>query len=332
MKAAAFFGVKDIRIVDIGKPEIGEDGVLLKMRACGICGSDMHVYNTDLLTEDSTKLIEGYRIIGHEYTGEVAEVGTKVKGFKAGDRVASVHNKAGMAEYIEVPGDRLKNLHKIPEGTSFETAATLEPFCNPTHSFHMREPKDGETVAIFGAGVIGLGYLQLVKAYTKAKTIISDVSELRLSVAARIGADHVINAREKDVAKEIKRLTGEHYVRYQKKTAGGCDVVVDCAGLPITLQQSFEVLKIENGTLIIASICEEEISIDPNIIVFKYMSVLGSMGYYDHETVEALNLIGTKKVNRDILVSHKIPLEKAPEGFKIQGNSRESVKVVLTNE
>jgi threonine dehydrogenase-like Zn-dependent dehydrogenase len=332
MKAAAFFGVKDIRIVEIKKPEIKEDGVLLKMRACGICGSDMHVYNTDLLTEDSTKLIEGYRIIGHEYTGEVAEVGKKVKGFKAGDRVASVHNKAGMAEYIEVPGDRLKNLHKIPEGTSFETAATLEPFCNPTHSFHMREPKDGETVAIFGAGVIGLGYLQLVKAYTKAKTIISDVSELRLSVAARIGADHVINAREKDVAKEIKRLTGEHYVRYQKKTAGGCDVVVDCAGLPITLQQSFEVLKIENGTLIIASICEEEISIDPNIIVFKYMSVLGSMGYYDHETVEALNLIGTKKVNRDILVSHKIPLEKAPEGFKIQGNSRESVKVVLTNE
>jgi len=187
MKAAAFFGVKDIRIVEIRKPEIKEDGVLLKMRACGICGSDMHVYNTDLLTEDSTKLIEGYRIIGHEYTGEVVEVGKKVKGLKVGDRVASVHNKAGMAEYIEVPGDRLKNLHRIPEGTSFETAATLEPFCNPTHSFHMREPKDGETVAIFGAGVIGLGYLQLVKAYTKARTIVSDVSELRLGVAAKIG-------------------------------------------------------------------------------------------------------------------------------------------------
>ena len=331
MKAAAFFGVKDIRVVEIKKPEIKEDGVLLKMRACGICGSDMHVYNTDLLTEDSTKLIEGYRIIGHEYTGEVVEVGKKAKGFKVGDRVASVHNKAGMAEYIEVPGDRLKNLHRIPEGTSFETAATLEPFCNPTHSFHMREPKDGETVAIFGAGIIGLGYLQLVKAYTKARTIISDVSELRLGVAAKIGADVVINAREKDPVAEIKKLTGDHYVRYQKKTAGGCDVAIDCAGFPLTLLQAFEVLKPENGTLIIASIFEEGISIDPNMIVFKYMSVLGSMGYYDHETVEALNLIGTKRVNRDILVTHKIPLEKAAEGFRIQGNSRESVKVVLVN-
>jgi threonine dehydrogenase-like Zn-dependent dehydrogenase len=331
MKAAAFFGVKDIRVVEIKKPEIKEDGVLLKMRACGICGSDMHVYNTDLLTEDSTKLIEGYRVIGHEYTGEVVEVGKKAKGFKIGDRVASVHNKAGMAEYIEVPGDRLKNLHRIPEGTSFETAATLEPFCNPTHSFHMREPKDKETVAIFGAGIIGLGYLQLVKAYTKARTIICDVSELRLGVAAKIGADVVINAREKDPVAEIKKLTGDNYVRYQKKTAGGCDVAIDCAGFALTLLQAFEVLKPENGTLIIASIFEEEISIDPNMIVFKYMSVLGSMGYYDHETVEALNLIGTKKVNRDILVTHKIPLEKAAEGFRIQGNSRESVKVVLVN-
>ena len=185
MKAAAFFGRKDIKIVEIAKPEVKDDGVIIKMKACGICGSDMHVFKSNLLVESSTKSIEGYRIIGHEFTGEIVEIGKNVKDFKVGDRIASVHNKGGMAEYIEVNGPRLKNLFNIPVHISYVTAATLEPLCNPTHSYHMREPEDNETVAIFGSGIIGLGYLQIVKAYKKTKTIVVDVSELRLETAKK---------------------------------------------------------------------------------------------------------------------------------------------------
>jgi len=332
MKAAAFFGVKDIRVVDVKKPEVEDDGVLIKMKACGICGSDMHVYNSDLLTKDSTKEMDGYRIIGHEFTGVIVKVGNKVNNFKTGDRVASVHNKGGMAEYIEVHGDRLKNLFNIPEGISFETAATLEPFCNPMHSFHLRKPKDGETVAVFGLGIIGLGYLQIVKANTNAKTIAVDISEIRLKTAEKIGADVVINAREEDPVKKIKELTGEHYVRYQDKTAGGCDISIDCAGMPLTLGQCFEVLKPENGTVVIASIFEDMFTVDPNMIVLKYMQILGSMGYYVSETKEALDLIAGKKVNRDILISHRFPLEQAAEAFHAQSNANESIKVMITDE
>ncbi len=332
MKAAAFFGVKDIRVVDVKKPEVEDDGVLIKMKACGICGSDMHVYNSDLLTKDSTKEMDGYRIIGHEFTGVIVKVGNKVNNFKTGDRVASVHNKGGMAEYIEVHGDRLKNLFNIPEGISFETAATLEPFCNPMHSFHLRKPKDGETVAVFGLGIIGLGYLQIVKANTNAKTIAVDISEIRLKTAEKIGADVVINAREEDPVKKIKELTGEHYVRYQDKTAGGCDISIDCAGMPLTLGQCFEVLKPENGTVVIASIFEDMFTVDPNMIVLKYMQILGSMGYYVSETKEALDLIAGKKVNRDILISHRFPLEQAAEAFRAQSNANESIKVMITDE
>jgi threonine dehydrogenase-like Zn-dependent dehydrogenase len=331
MKAAAYFGVRDIRIVEVQKPEVPDDGVLIKMRACGICGSDIHVYNSGLLMEDSTKEIDGYRIIGHEYTGEIVEKGPQVTGFEVGDRVASVHNKGGMAEYIEVPGDRLKNLYKLPDSLKFETAATLEPFCNPTHSFHLREPKDNETVAIFGSGIIGLGYLQNVKARTKAKTIIVDVSDRRLKTAKKCGADVVIDARIEDPVKKIKEITGDHYVRYQKKSAGGCDVSIDCAGIPLTLLQCLEVLNPENGTAIIAAIYEDEVSIDPNMLVFKYMTIYGSMGYYDHETQEALDLIASGRVNRDILISHRLPLEKAPEGFSVQADPVESMKVILTS-
>jgi threonine dehydrogenase-like Zn-dependent dehydrogenase len=330
MKAAAFMGRKDIKLVDVPEPKVDDDGVLIKVHACGICGSDIHVYNSDLLTEDSTKVIGDYRIIGHEFTGEIVEVGKNVKAFRVGDRVASVHNKGGMAEFVEIPRDRLKNLFKLPDNLSFTTAATLEPMCNPMHSYHLREPADGETVAIFGAGIIGLGYLQIVKAHRKARTIIADVSERRLDIAAKIGVDVPINARQEDAVKKIKELTGEHYVRYQDRTAGGCDVTVECAGLALTFNQCLEVLKPEGGTAVIAAVYEEKTDIDPNMIMFKYMTLHGSMGYYPSETEEALSLIASGRVNRDLLISHKLPLSEVARGFALQADPSKSMKVIVT--
>jgi threonine dehydrogenase-like Zn-dependent dehydrogenase len=330
MKAAAFMGKRDIRLVDVPEPKIDDNGLLIKVHACGICGSDIHVYNSDLLTEDSTKVIGDYRIIGHEFTGEIVEVGKNLKTFKVGERVASVHNKGGLAEYVEIPGDRLKNLFKLPDDLSFTRAATLEPMCNPMHSYHLREPEDDETVAIFGSGIIGLGYLQIVKAYRKTRTIIVDVSERRLDVAAKIGVDVAINARQEDAVKKIKELTGDHYVRYQEKSAGGCDVTVECAGLALTFNQCLEVLKPEGGTAVIAAVYEEKTDIDPNMIMFKYMTVHGSMGYYHSETEEALSLIASDRVNRDLLISHKLPLSEVTQGFALQADPSKSMKVIVT--
>jgi threonine dehydrogenase-like Zn-dependent dehydrogenase len=332
MKAAAFMGIKNIQLVDIEKPKPKNDGVLIKVKACGICGSDIHVYNSDLLTEDSTKIIGNYRIIGHEFCGEIVKVGKNVTTFKVGDRVASVHNKGGMAEYVEIPHDRLKNLYTLPDDLGYVTAATLEPLCNPMHSYHLREPQDGETVAIFGSGIIGLGYLQIVKSYTKAKTIIVDVSNLRLDIAQKFGADIAINARDEDAVKKIKEITGEHYVRYQDKTAGGCDVAIDCAGLALTFNQCLEVLKPEGGTAIIAAVYEANATINPNMVMFKYMSIYGSMGYHPSETEEALSLISCDKEKRDLLITHMLPLSDVAEGFALQSDPERSMKVIIIME
>jgi threonine dehydrogenase-like Zn-dependent dehydrogenase len=332
MKACAFYGRRDVRVVDIPVPKVPSDGVLIHMKACGICGTDMHVYNSALLVEASTKNISDHLIIGHEFTGEIVEVGSDASGFRPGDRVASVHNKGGLAEYVAVGGNRLKNLFTLPDHVCYKTAATLEPLCNPVHSFHMREPSDDETVALFGAGVIGLGYLQALRAHSKARAIVVDISDFKLDVARQIGASETINAKKTDAVKKIKELTGEHPVRYQPLTAGSCDVAVDCAGIPITLRQCLEVLKPENGTAIIAAIYEDEIPIDANMVVFKYMSVLGSMGYYPEETEEALRLIADGRVDREVLVTHTLPLEDVARGFEIQGDPEKSIKVVISNE
>ncbi|WP_455365084.1 zinc-dependent alcohol dehydrogenase [[Eubacterium] cellulosolvens] len=332
MKAAAVLGKRDIRVVDVSQPVVADDGVLIKVNTCGICGSDLHVYKSNLLLEDSTKLIDGYKVIGHEFVGEITDIGSGVKDFQVGDRVVSVHNKGGMAEYIEVHGERLRNLFKIPPHLTFETATTLEPLCNPMHSFHLREPKDNETVALFGLGIIGLGYLQIVKAYTDAKIIAIDVSRIRLEMAKKLGAETAINAREEDPVRKIKELTGDHYVRYQDKTAGGCDISVDCAGIPLTFQQALESLKPIGGTAVISAIYEGDVDVDPNMIVFKYMAILGSMGYSEAETREALDLLASGRVNRDILITHRFPLERVDEAFAVQANADKSIKVLIKSK
>ena len=295
MKAAAFFGKKDVRLVDIDKPAAGRDGVVVRVRACGICGTDMHVFNAELFIEASTQVIDGYRIIGHEFSGEIVEVGPEVTGWQVGDRVASVHNKGGMAEFVAVPGQWLKDLYRIPLELPYTTAATLEPLCNPVHSFHIREPRDGEVVAIFGCGIIGLGYLQMVKAHTRARTVVVDLSPLRLETARKLGADVVLDAREVDPVREINRLTGEQQVRYLSEPSGRCDIAIDCAGQALTVGQALEVVKPVDGTVIVSALYEDILALDPKILVLKHISLFGSMGYKDAEAAEALRLMTSGK-------------------------------------
>ena len=331
MKAAAFFGRKDIRVVDVEEPVAGNDGVVVSVHACGICGTDMHVFNSELFIEASTKVIDGHRIIGHEFIGDIVEVGPEVTGWQVGDRVASVHNKGGMAEYVHVPGRWLKDLYRLPPDLPDKAAVTLEPFCNPVHSFHLREPRDGDTVAIFGCGIIGLGYLQMVKAHARVRTVVVDLSPLRLDMARKLGADLVINARETDPVQEIMKFTGEHYVRYLNKPSGRCDIAIECAGQPVTLEQALQVVKPVDGTVIVAAAYEDILPLDPNLLLLKHISLYGSMGYKDEEAAEALRLISSGKVQRDLLVTHTFPLEQAHEAFRVQGNLSVSIKVVVVN-
>jgi threonine dehydrogenase-like Zn-dependent dehydrogenase len=331
MKAVAVLGKKDLRIVDVSKPSCPSDGVIVRVRASGICGSDLHVVNADLWTEALTVDIDGYRIIGHEFAGEIVEVGPTATRWQIGDRVTSVHNKGAMAEYVAVPANRLNDLYAVPPHVSYEIAATLEPLCTPVHAWHLRPARDGDTVAIFGSGVIGLGYLQVVKAYTKARTIVVDVSPFRLDVARKLGAEVTLNAREVDPVVEIKRLSGERHMRYHKKSSGECDIAVEAAGKSFTLDQAMEVVKPIDGAVIVAAGYEDSVPFDANQVTTKNIALLGSWGYTGGEPAEAFELITGGRAPRDLLVTHTFPLDQAVEAFRVQGDAGVSVKVVLVN-
>lgn len=330
MKAAEVTDVRTIQTVEVNRPECPVDGIVIKMMACGVCGTDVHVYTSNKYLETSTKPIDGHRIIGHEFAGEVVEVGRDVNNFSVGDRVLSVHNKGGMAEYVEVHGEDLEHIYRIPDHVSMHVAATAEPLAVSVHAYHLEEPNAGDTVAIFGAGVIGLGYLQVVKAYTDATVIVVDMARPRLEMARKLGADHVIDASSEDPMARIKEITGEFPVRYHDSTAGGCDIVIDCAGGRSTAKQMLEALKPSGGTAIAIAFYGGDVPMDPTVINLKEITIVGSQSYNDEDVREAIQLLAEEKVDRRPLVSHTFPLNRAEEGFSTQADPSRSVKVLLT--
>ena len=182
MKAAVFYDIGNIKAEEVEKPKILENEILIKVKACGICGSDLHMYKLGIFKEALVKPLKKGGIPGHEFSGEVVEVGNKVTGISIGERVIAMAY-GGMAEYVAVavtvgvtPGTTVL---KIPEGISYDEAATLEPLANSYHATMLSDPIKGENAVIFGAGAIGLGIIQCLKALNKDLTKIIVVNHLK---------------------------------------------------------------------------------------------------------------------------------------------------------
>src|ERR1700730_3576577 len=216
MKAAVFHGVGNIQMRDnLARPVAGPNEVLVKVAACGICGSDLHIYRLQSASSDAmysgTLRVDpdGHRIIGHEYSGVVAELGAGVEGFKVGDRVVGVTAGGGMAEYVPVPVNPYQIVH-IPANVSFEEAATTEPMADSLQLVRKAAVQPGENVVVFGVGIIGLGVVQALRAVVPhvGEIIAVDVSAPRLAVALDVGATHALNTTLDDVVDAVGRICG----------------------------------------------------------------------------------------------------------------------------
>ena len=337
MKAAVFHGPRDIRTEEVEKPVIGENEVLVRVRACGICGSDLHMYKLDLHPEKLCRQTEKGGVPGHEYSGEVVEVGSSVQGFDVGDRVSAL-TLGGMAEYnpaMVFPG---LTVHKLPDEVSFEEAATLEPLANSIHATMRGNPKAGERAVVFGAGIIGLGIVQYIGTLgiDLDKLIVVDVSDRRLEKATQLGADITINAAIEDPYKKMVELLGETPLMfYPSEMSPAVDIVYDCVGYikerpePPVIQQAINIVREGTGRIVCHGIFEEIVPLELSEMVLKQTDVLGSFGFTAQEMAEALELMRTGKVDRKSLVSHEFPLDEAKEAFEMQCRTDESVKVLV---
>ncbi len=339
MKAVIYHEPLKITTEDVPVPKIGDEDILVRVRACGVCGSDLHMYRLGVFSELLCRNSEGGPIPGHEFAGEVAEVGKDVEGIAVGDRVAAIAF-GGMAEYVPItPALPGFNVYKVPEEVGWVEAATTEPLANSLHATQLGTPADGQNVMIFGAGIIGLGIVQSIKllGLDLNKLIMVDVSENRLSMAKELGVDAVIHAGMEDVYGRAKEMTGEVPVVMLQGaiSSPAVEVVYDCVGYiqerpePPVIQQALMIAR-EYGKVVVHGVFEAPLTLELMPMVSKHIQVLGSFGFVPEDVSRALDLMRDRTVDRMKLVSHQVPIEEAKAAFDTQCDIEKSVKVVVT--
>jgi len=332
MKAAVFYGARDVRCEEVDAPKLESGDILIRVRACGICGSDLHPYKLGEFPAVAIPAGSG-QIMGHEFSGDIAELGGEVEGLKVGDRVVTVGGGAN-AEYIRIPALMRPIVIPLPAEVSYEDGATNEPLATSLHAVNLAEPTDGETIVVMGAGIIGLGVLQVLKARCSVKVFVVDISDMRLDMAKELGADVIVNARREDPYQKMLELTGSNELSLLPATYANVDTVFDCAGYPAAqegtsvLWQSLMMVK-QDGKVVLVAVYEKDPEIQYNIIVRKGIKLFGSWGWSLEEFIQSLELIRSGKVDRKPLITHEFPLEKAKEAYETQLKAEEAIKVLL---
>lgn len=340
MKAATYYSPDNIQIKEIPKPRIKPDEILVEMKACGICGSDlMHWY-----LKNRAPLV-----LGHEPTGIVAKTGKKVKQFKKGERVFVHHHVAcfechycahgdytlceqfaktnihpgGLAEYLRVPAPNVQNdTLKIPDNLSFEEATLIEPVacCLRAHTKFIIRLED--TVAIIGAGPSGIIHTILSKNFGAAKIIVSDPINYRLKAAKRFGADLTVNPKSESLIEKVRESTDGR----------GADFVIVTAPKAEAATEGLNACR-KGGTLCLFAPTApgKYVNVSPWRLFFSEIQIVPSYSTSHIETRTALQLISTGKIKAKELITHRFPLSHISEAFKT-AEKGECLKVVVLNE
>lgn len=322
------FYMTDIEKLEVGEapmPRIGADDVLIKVRSVGICGSDLHYYREGAIGDFK---VEFPFILGHEAAGIVEEVGENVTSLKKGDRVcmepgvpcmkceeclsghynlcrdvrfwATPPYDGVLSEYVAHPA---AFTFKIPDNMSFTEGALVEPLAIGLHACNMSGVKLGQTVAILGAGCIGLVTLLAAKAYGATQIIVGDVLEKRLNKARELGAV-AINTAEEDFAAKVMELTGGR----------GADVCIDCAGFSATVDSCLSSAK-PAGTVIIVGLGQDRVDgFNTGIMSTKELTVK-SIFRYRNLFPTAINAIAGGRIDVGTIVSHRFSFDDTINAF-----------------
>lgn len=320
MKAALLYGKDDLRVVELDTPDVGPDDILVKVKVCAVCPTDIRKYRTGNHGVDRFPMN-----LGHEWTGEVVKAGKRVKGFNNGMRVIGA-GFAGYAEYAKIPQiyRELGMVLEIPANVSYEEGAFLEPLADCLHAVRdQARAKAGETTVIIGAGQMGL-QLSMVAKSAGATVIVSEFMKKRVEYAERFGADYAINAAEEDPIEVTNRIT----------QGRGADSVIVSIGHPLGIGQGLKMVKKGGRVVLFAGAPEgTTVQLDPNIIHYGEVTLTGSFWLGVAEVSldlyrETLDLIDSKEFPLAELITHRFTLDEIHKAFQVQEN-REGLKAVI---
>lgn len=338
MKITAMYLEKPGKIIPrkIDMPEIKKDEVLVKIKAVGVCGSDVHYYEKGKI---GSFIVKKPLILGHECSGEIVEVGEEVKNLQIGDKVAlepgipcrrCIYCKTGrynlcpeikfmatppvngaFVEYVAHPADFV---FKLPENVSYEEATLFEPLAVGLYSVVRAKVGFGGKILILGAGPIGLSTLQAAINIGGGRITVADIYDFRLEKAKELGADELINPRQTNAL---------------DKLGSSFDYVFETAGSVVTTQQTVKLAKNGGKVILVGLPAQEEIEFNTNQIITKELDVLGIFRYANMYP-KAIRLAEKGQVNLKTVISKKFSFSQTEEALKFARDNKESsIKTVV---
>lgn len=326
-----------IWMTDVPKPEVGHNDLLIKIRKTAICGTDVHIYKWD---EWAQSTIPTPMVVGHEYVGEVVDMGQEVRGFNIGDRVSGeghitcghcrncragrvhlcrntigvgVNREGSFAEYLVIPA---YNAFKIPDNISDELASIFDPFGNAVHtalSFDLV----GEDVLITGAGPIGIMAAAVAKHVGARHVVITDVNEYRLELATKMGATRAVNVANESLETVMKDLG----------MTEGFDVGLEMSGVPSAFKGMLNSMN-HGGKIAMLGIPPSDMAVDWNQVIFKGLVIKGIYGREMFETWYKMASLIQSGLNLDPIITHQFHIDEYQTGFDTM-ISGQSGKVIL---
>jgi len=335
---AVYYNNHDVRIQEMPIPQIGDDEALLKVMASGICGSDV---------------IEWYRVpkapvvLGHEATGFIDEVGSKVKSLKVGDRVFVSHhvpcNKCryckrgyhtachtlhatnyypgGFSQYIRVPKINIDfGIYKLPDDMSYEEGTFIEPLACVSRGQRLANLQKDDSVLIIGSGIAGILHTQLAKFKGLQNIVVADINPYRLELAKKFGATHGLNAKDNLPAK-LKGINNDGHL---------ADQVIVCTGATSASMSALDCVD-NGGTILFFAVPDPTVKLQVPINQFwrNEITMQTSYGAAPNDLKDSMRVLAAKQLNVKDMITHRLSLSEAQEGFRLMAEAGHSLKVIL---
>jgi L-iditol 2-dehydrogenase len=338
MRVAMYYTNRDVRLEEMPVPRIGPGEMLMRVTASGICGSDL----MEWYRRDKAPLV-----LGHEVTGEVAEVGEGVSGFAVGDRIVATHHMpcnvchhclrgnhtacemlrrthfhpGGFAEYLRLEPIHVdRGVYHLPDEVSFEDGTFVEPLACTLRGQVRAGLEPGSSVLVLGSGIAGLLHIQVAKALGAGRVVATDVLETRLEAARKFGADLAIDARE-DVPARLREVNEGRLA----------DLVIVSAGAVVAVEQGLASVD-RGGTVLLFAPTEPgtEVAISINDLFFRNdITLTTSYAGSPADLVAALELIRARRVSVGEMITHRLGLAETGNGFDLVAEGRSSIKVII---
>ena len=337
MKASRFLGNKTFAVADLPTPHAGPGELVLRNQVCGVCGTDVHIYHGEPGSADVNPPV----VLGHEYSGEVVEVGEGVTGFAVGDHVTvdpniycghcaycqngkkqlcpsmeaiGVTRDGGFAQYSRIPASQA---FKLEPTVPWEAAAMAEPLACCLHGIDLAGIQVGDKVCVVGGGAIGLLMVQLAKLSGASQIVLSEPNEKRRQVGLQLGANAALDPTRPDAQEAFAQVLG-----------GGANVVIECVGNVSAVKSAFQFAG-KGATVLLFSVPKVDATFDlPLFDVYKKeLTIKGSFVNPDTHA-RAVALINSGKVDFGPIITHRFTLDQLPEAIAMQ-MSDASIKVVV---